>query len=207
MVVSLIDHRPTHFSNTHYDVVALAASAGGLNALTEVLSNLPVNFPAAVLVVQHIEPHRKSLLADILSRKSPMPVQQAEDGVRMEPGIVYIAPPDHHMEVEQDGRLHLNQDARVNFSRPAIDPLIESMAAIYQDRIIVVILTGMGSDGSRGISAVKAYGGEVIVQDLESSKFTGMPDAAIRTGNVDLVLPLDAISSAIVSLVTTGRYQ
>lgn len=203
----MIDNRPAHFSNTYYDVVALAASAGGLNALTEVLRSLPVDFPAAVLVVQHIEPHRKSMLAEILNRKSPMPVQQAKDGIKMEPGIVYIAPPDHHMQVEQDGRLHLNQDARVNFSRPAIDPLIESMAEVYRERIIVVILTGMGNDGSKGIGAVKARGGEVIVQDLDSSKYTGMPGAAIHTGNIDFVLPLETISSAIVSLVSTGRYQ
>ena len=200
----LSDHRPSQFPNTYYDVVALAASAGGLHAFLEVVRALPTNFPAAVIIIQHLAPHRESLLPEIIQRYTILPVRQAKEGEIIEPGVVYTALPDYHMIVDEDGRLRLNQEAPINFSRPAIDPLIQSMAEMYQDRLIAVILSGMGSDGSKGILSVKAMGGIVIVQNLETSQFTGMPCAAIRTGATDYVLPLDSISSAIVSLVTTG---
>ena len=198
------NHQPSQFPNTYYDVVALAASAGGLHAFMEVVSGLPIDFPAAVVIVQHLAPKRESLLPEIIQRYTTLPVRHAVEGEIIEPGVVYTALPDYHMLIDADGRLRLNQEAPVNFSRPAIDPLIQSMAERYQDRLIAVILSGMGSDGSKGIQFVKAGGGIVIVQNLETSEFTGMPGAAIRTGATDYILPLNAISSTLISLVTTG---
>ncbi len=122
----LSNHRPPQFPSTHYDVVALAASAGGLHAFLQVVQGLPANFPAAVIIIQHLAPHRESLLPDIIQRYSILPVRHAKEGEVIEPGVVYTALPDYHMTVEADGRLHLNQEAPINFSRPAIDPLIQS---------------------------------------------------------------------------------
>lgn len=200
----LSNHRPSQFPNTYFDVVALAASAGGLHAFLEVVSSLPTDFPAAVVIIQHLAPNRESLLPDIIRRYTKLSVRQVVEGESIKPGMVYTALPDYHMLVDAEGRLRLNQGAPINFSRPAIDPLIQSMAQTYQNRLITVILSGMGSDGSKGIQSVKALGGIVIVQNLETSEFTGMPGAAIRTGVPDYVLPLDSISSTLVSLVTTG---
>jgi two-component system chemotaxis response regulator CheB len=184
-----------------FDVVALAASAGGLAALSQVLAGLPADFPAAIVIVQHLDPRHRSLMADILSRRTHLIVKQAEEGDRLQPGIVFIAPPDRHLLVNQDGSLSLSQSELVHFVRPSADLLFESIAASYKESAIAVVLTGTGSDGAMGVQAIKKMGGTVIVQDRQSAEFFGMPGAAIQTGDVDFVLPLDEISPALVTLV------
>src|SRR5947209_20267583 len=114
-----------------FDVVALAASAGGLNALTHVLEALPVDFPAALVVVQHLDPRHRSLMADILSRRSTLPVKQAEESDKLRPGMVYIAPPNKHLLVNPDGSLSLTQSELVHFVRPSADLLFESVAGSF----------------------------------------------------------------------------
>jgi two-component system chemotaxis response regulator CheB len=146
---------PQAFPNAAFDVVAVAASAGGLKALSLVFSMLPPDFPAAVVVVQHLDPRHRSLMADILSRRTPLQVKQAEEGDRLRPGTVYIAPPDRHLLVNPDGSLSLSQSELVHFVRPSADLLFESMAASYKERSIAVVLTGSGSDGTMGVQAVK----------------------------------------------------
>jgi two-component system, chemotaxis family, protein-glutamate methylesterase/glutaminase len=192
---------PVRFPNAAFDVVALASSAGGLNALTHVLSALPPDFPAALVVVQHLDPRHRSLMADILSRRTPLVVRQAEAGAPLCPGTVAIAPPDQHLLVNPDGTLSLSHAQLVHFVRPSADLLFESVAASFQDRAIAVVLTGSGSDGARGASAIKRMGGTVIAQDQATSEVFGMPGAAIRTGSVDYVLPLDEIAPSLVTLV------
>jgi two-component system chemotaxis response regulator CheB len=187
-----------------FDVVALAASAGGLKALSRVLSALPADFPAALVVVQHLDPRHRSLMASILAHRTRLAVKQAEDGDRLEPATAYVAPPNRHLLVNPDGTVSLAQTELVHFLRPSADPLFESVAASVRERAIAVVLTGTGRDGSMGVRAVKKMGGTVIAQDEATSEFFGMPGAAIRTGDVDLVLPLDGIPPALVSLVTTG---
>ncbi len=182
-------------------VVAVAASAGGVRALKEIFAALPENFPAAVVVVQHIAPHQRSLLAEILSRHTSLRVKQAEGGEKLKAGTAYIAPPDRHLLVNSDGTLSLTQTELVHFVRPSADLLFESVAASYKDGAIAVVLTGTGSDGSMGVQAIKKMGGTVIVQDQQSSEFFGMPDAAIKTGDVDFVVPLSEIPSTLVILV------
>ena len=191
----------TTFPKAAFDVVALAASAGGLAALSAVLSALPADFPAALLVVQHLDPRHRSLMAEILSRRTTLRVKQAAEGDRLSPGNAYIAPPDRHLLVNPDGTLSLSQSELVHFVRPSADLLFESVAASYKDRAIAVVLTGTGSDGNMGVKAIKKMGGTVIAQDEKTSEFSGMPSAAIQTGQVDFVLPLDEIAPALITLV------
>jgi two-component system chemotaxis response regulator CheB len=171
------------------------------------LGDLPASFPASIAIVQHLDPRHRSLMADILRRRTRLQVKQAAEGDHMEAGTVYIAPPDRHLLVNPDGTLSLTQSELVHFVRPSADLLFESVAASYRDRAIAVVLTGTGSDGSMGLGAVKKMGGTVIAQDERSAEFTGMPLAAIHTGNVDFVLPLDEISSALVTLVMKGMVE
>jgi two-component system chemotaxis response regulator CheB len=189
---------------TATDAVLVAASAGGLSALTSVLSELPADFPASVAIVQHIEPHHRSMLAEILGRSCALPVTQASDGQRFQAGVVHVAPPDHHLLVDA-GTLSLTRTELVHFVRPSADLLFESGAASFGNRAIGVVLTGTGSDGSLGVEAIKRRGGTVIAQDEATSDFFGMPGAAIEAGAVDFVLPLDQIAEALTSLLAERR--
>ena len=188
-------------SRAPYRIVAFAASAGGLKALTEVLAALPEDFAAAVVVVQHLDPRHQSLMAEILARRIALEVQQARHGDPLQPGRVFIAPPDRHLIVESDGTLSLSQAELVHFVRPSADLLFESVAGSFRERAIAVVLTGSGSDGEMGVRAIKKMGGTVIAQDERSSEFFGMPGAAIHSGAVDFVLPLGEIAGAILTLV------
>jgi len=190
-----------------FDVVALAASAGGLTALSSVLADLPAGFPAGILVVQHLDPRHRSLMADILSRRTHLEVKQAEDGDRLAGGRVYIAPPNRHLLLNGDGSLSLTQTELVHFVRPSADLLFESVAASYKDRSIAVVLSGSGGDGSMGVKAIKKMGGTVLAQDQRTSEFFGMPGAAIDSGSVDFILPLEEIAAALVTLVMKGQVQ
>lgn len=184
-----------------FEIVALAASAGGLQALSQVLSGLPADFPAPIVVVQHLDPRHRSLMAEILGRRTKLRVQQAQDKDTLEPGVVYIAPPGYHLLVNRGGTLSLSHSELVHFVRPSADLLFESVAASYKDRAIAVQLTGTGRDGAMGIEAVKKMGGTTIAQDEKNAEYSGMPSAAIATHKVDFVLPLDEIASALVTLV------
>ena len=188
-----------------FEIVALAASAGGLHALSYVLGGLPREFPAFIVVVQHLDPRHRSLMADILSRRTGLAVTEAQQGDVLERGKAFIAPPNRHLLVNLDGILSLTQTELVHFVRPSADLLFESMAASFKERAIAVVLSGSGSDGSMGVKAVKKMGGTVLVQDEQTSEYFGMPDAAKRTGCVDFVLPLEEIAPALVKLVMEER--
>jgi len=187
-------------STARFDVIAIASSAGGLAALTRLLSELKRDLPVSILVVQHLDPRHESLMADILSRRTELRVVQAEAGASIELGSVYIAPPDKHLLANPDRTLSLTQSELVHFVRPSADLLFESVAAAFRDRAIAVVLTGSGRDGAMGVKAIKKMGGTVIAQDEETSEFFAMPSAAIETGRVDFVLPLAEIPAALVSL-------
>ncbi|MHC5738783.1 chemotaxis protein CheB [Nostoc sp.] len=194
-------NHPPHFTNAAFDIVAIAASAGGLTAIVKVLSTLRAKFPAAIAIVQHLAPGHPSFMAEILSRRTDITVKQAQEGDSLSPGMAYVAPPNRHLLVNGDGTLSLSQSELVHFLRPSADLLFESVAATYKDRAIAIVLTGTGSDGAMGVEAIKKMGGTVIVQDAKTAEFSGMPSAAIETGNVDFILPLDEISSTLVTLV------
>ncbi len=199
------DNRPQSISDTTFDIVALAASAGGLTALGRVLAALPHGFPVTLVVVQHLDPRHRSLMAEILSRRTSLRVKQAEDGEQVSLATVYIAPPNWHLLVNPAGTLSLSQSEVVHFLRPAADVLFASVAASYRERAIAVVLTGTGSDGAMGAQDIKKMGGTVIVQDEATAEFFGMPSAAIQSGSVDFVLPLDEIAPALVTLVVKGE--
>ncbi len=184
-----------------HDIVAVACSAGGLAALSRLLSELPADFAAGVVIVQHLDPRHRSMMADILARRTSLRVKQAEEGDRVEVGAVYIAPPDQHLLVNGDGTVSLSRSALVHFVRPSADLLFESVAASYRDRATAVVLSGSGGDGSTGVRAIKEMGGTVIAQNEQTSEFFGMPGAAIDSGHVDLVLPLEQIAGALVARV------
>jgi two-component system chemotaxis response regulator CheB len=184
-----------------FEIVALAASAGGLKALTDVLAELPRNFPAAIVVVQHLDPRHRSLMAELLGKRTALPVSEAREGDKLVPGHAYVAPPNRHLLVNPDHTLSLTQTELVHFVRPSADLLFESAAASYRERAIAVVLSGSGKDGSMGVKAIKKMGGTVIVQDERTSEFFGMPEAAQQTGMVDFVLPLHEIAPALQTLV------
>jgi two-component system chemotaxis response regulator CheB len=185
--------------------VAVAASAGGITALGRVLSGLVVGFPVPVVVVQHLDPRHKTIIAEVLGRRAPLTVRLADHGERAEPGTIYVAPPNHHLLVEADGMLTLSSSEFVHFLRPSADLLFESIAGTYGPRAIACVLTWTGSEGAMGASAVKSRGGTVIVEDPALAEFSGMPDAALATGSVDFVLPLDEIATVISGLVKANR--
>ena len=189
--------RPRH-------VVALAASAGGLAALSRILSALPAGFPAPILVLQHLDPRHPSWLAEILGKRTGLRVAQARAGEPLAAGTVLIAPPGHHLLVGADGVLALADTDRVQFSRPSADVLFASLAESWGPGAIAVVLSGRGLDGADGVRAIKRRGGTVIVQDEASAEHAGMPSAAILSGAADQILPLDSIAAALVEL-TGGR--
>lgn len=193
----------SHFPTIAFNVVALAASAGGLQAISTILSALPADFPAAILVVLHLSPTYPSKLAEVLSWRTALQVKPAATGDVLRPGTVYVAVPAHHLLVQLNGTLLLVDTPKMNFVRPAADKLFMSMATNYKSRAIAVVLSGSNSDGALGILSVKKSGGVVIAQDESTSEFFDMPGAAIATGKVDLVLPPDAIAPALVHLVTS----
>ncbi len=184
-----------------FPVIAIAASAGGLSALTLLLSSLSPDLHAALVMVQHLDPRHPSLMAEILTRKSAVNVRQAVNGDRLQPDTAFIAPPDHHLLVNPDGSIILTQTELVHFVRPSADLLFESVAASFKDRVIAVVLTGTGCDGTMGVEAVHKMGGTVIAQDEASAEFFGMPQAAIRTGCVDHIVPLTEMPARLAALV------
>jgi two-component system chemotaxis response regulator CheB len=144
-------------------------------------------------------------MADILSRRTKLVVKEAEEGDRLKPGTVFIAPPDRHLLVNSDGTLTLTQSELVHFVRPSADLLFESLGASYRESAIAIVLTGSGSDGAMGVKGIKKMGGTVIAQDEQDAQFSGMPKAAIQTKMVDFVLRLNEIAPALISLVKEGE--
>ncbi|MEV6640619.1 chemotaxis protein CheB [Amycolatopsis sp. NPDC051371] len=178
-------------------VVALVASAGGLQALSSVLRNLPADLPAAVLIVLHQAPDAPSRLADILDRQTPLPVRQAVDGQRLTPGTVLTTPPGRHLVMVSPQTVGLIESGDLPPARPSADLLLATMAATCGARALAVVLTGHGTDGQAGVRAIVRCGGTVFAQDRPSSTQFAMPHAAIGTGLVHAVLPLDDIAAAI----------
>jgi two-component system chemotaxis response regulator CheB len=185
-----------------FQLVVVAASAGGLSALTTVLARLSRDFPVPLAVVQHIDPHRASHMAEILNRKSPLVVKEAVAHEQLLAGTVYVAPPGQHLMVTPGHRVRLTRTEPVHFLRPAADLLFASAANAF-DHVIGVVLTGTGRDGADGAFLIRNAGGVVIAQNEESSAFFGMPHAAIAAGAVDYVLPLDQIAGALTDLTRT----
>jgi two-component system chemotaxis response regulator CheB len=181
-------------------VVVMGASTGGPSALYEVISALPPNFPAGILIVQHMPLGFTKPLAQRLDANCALEVREARDTDKIAPGKVFVAPGNRHLLVNED-RLFLDDGPKVHGVRPAVDVTLKSASQHYLENLIAVILTGMGGDGAEGVQTVKKRGGKVIAQDEETSTIFGMPKAAIATGSVDKVLSLEMISDELISMV------
>ncbi len=181
-------------------VIGIAASAGGLAALSTVVGGLRPDLNAAILILQHLSPSHPSQLATILARRTRLDVKEAASHDRLHRGAILTAPPGLHLLVSPDGIISFSHRPAVNHVRPAADRLFESIAGSFGPRAIAVILTGTGRDGALGAQVVKQAGGIVIVQDEATSQFFGMPGAAIKAGLVDQILPIGDIAPALEAL-------
>ncbi len=184
----------------HRDIILIGASAGGVQALSNLVGGLPADFPGAVFVVLHISPYGRSAMPMILSRAGNLPAAHATDGEPVRMGRVYVAPPDHHMVVE-DGVVRLSRAATENAQRPSIDVLFRTAAQAYGPRAVGVVLTGNLDDGTAGLAVVKRHGGTAVVQDPEDADYPSMPRSAIANVEVDYVLPLAGIAPLLLELI------
>jgi two-component system chemotaxis response regulator CheB len=184
------------------DIIVVGGSAGGVEALQTLVRMLPPHLPATVLAVLHFPEKGTSLLPRILSRAGPLAAVHAADGDHLVPGRIYVAPPDRHLLVTEDG-IKLGRGPTENGNRPAIDPLFRSAASTYGPRVIGVLLTGNLDDGTSGLAAVKRYGGLAVVQDPEDALFPSMPRSAIEHVHVDRVVPLRQMAKVLQDLIET----
>jgi len=180
--------------------VGIGASAGGIDALIRLLGEVQAGLPAALLVVLHVPATGRSLLAPILDRRIALDVRVAEDGEALVAGRVHVAPPDRHLIVDDD-RIRLERGPKENAVRPAVDPMLRSLAAAYGDHAVAVVLSGAMGDGSSGALAVKAAGGKVMVQDPEDAAVPSMPESALRAvGAADAVLDAESLGRELARL-------
>ena len=183
-----------------YDLIVVGASWGGLHAVSRLLEQLPEDLTAPLAVAQHRSAtSRPGGLEELLQDHTSWPVCEGRDKLPIERRHVYVAPPDYHLLVEEDG-FALSVDERVRHARPSIDVLFESAADVYGERLIAVVLTGANDDGADGVRAVKARGGTTVAQDPGEAERFEMPAAAIATGAIDRVLPLARIGPAVAEL-------
>jgi two-component system chemotaxis response regulator CheB len=174
--------------------VVIGVSAGGLNALSAILPQLPADYPLPVMIVIHLPPDRNSVVAELFDEKCALTVREADDKEDILPGHVYFAPPDYHLLVEADHRLSLSSEEPVLFSRPSVDVLFETAADVYGEGLIGVILTGANPDGAAGLKAVMAAGGRGLVQRPDLSYASAMPEAALEFSPQAEALSLEQIA-------------
>jgi two-component system, chemotaxis family, protein-glutamate methylesterase/glutaminase len=181
-----------------YQAVVIGASAGGSTALAQVLPRLPADFSLPVVIVQHLHPHQESAAMLYQSNSSSLYLKEADEKEPLRPGCIYFAPPNYHLLIEANFTFSLSIDAKVNFTRPSIDVLFESAAAVYRHGLVGIILSGANNDGAAGLRAVKEHGGLTIVQSPESAREPTMPKAALAATQVDYILPAEQISAILI---------
>jgi len=179
----------------------MGGSSGALDVLLTILSALPPALPVPVAIVLHILPGKPSGLAQVLGRSCSLPVREAEDKQPLEPGTVYVAPPNYHLLVEKERYFSLSVDDPVLFSRPSIDVLFESFADVYGPALAGVLLSGANEDGASGLMRIRAAGGTTIVQSPDGAQARAMPESAIRLGAAKYVLHSDEIAALLLELV------
>lgn len=205
-----IEAGPKPRASQRIDIVAIGVSTGGPQALSCLLSEIPPNFDAPIVIVQHMPAMFTKLLADRLSKICPLNVREASAGVILQPGEVWIAPGDYHLTVTNLGSaigLETNQGPPENSCRPAADVLFRFVAQVYGPNALACILTGMGQDGMLGARAIREAGGYVIAQDEATSVVWGMPRAIVHAGLADSILPLDRIADELSSRVKLQRHR
>jgi two-component system chemotaxis response regulator CheB len=176
-----------------YEAIVIGVSAGGMDALSTILPELPADFSLPVVIVQHQRPASDGFLTRCLNERCSLRVKQADEKEDIMPGVVYVAPADYHLMVEEDKTFSLSMDPPVNYARPSIDVLFETAADAYGSNLVGVVLTGASADGSQGLKKIKELGGLAIAQDPETAEVGIMPEAAIGVTEVDHVLPLKEV--------------
>lgn len=179
-------------------VVVIGASAGGVEALLEIIPRLPAALDASLIVVLHQPAQAESMLRSILSRHSRLPVQEVADKDELQPGRIYLAPPNYHLLLEKDLTFSLCLSAPVHYCRPAIDVSMTAVADACCERVIGVILTGANNDGTEGMRRIKARGGETLAQDPVTAQAPTMPASAIQTGCIDHIFSLPELANYLV---------
>jgi two-component system chemotaxis response regulator CheB len=183
------------------EIVALGASAGGIQALRAIAGSLPADLAATIVIVQHLAPQSPGYLAEILARAGPLPASFGVDGEQLEHGHIYVAPPDHHMLVTAQMRVRLSRGPKENLSRPAIDPLFRSVALACEQRAVGVILSGYLNDGASGLRSIELSGGACVVQDPGDAEVPEMPSSALRLVQTARRVPLGGLGGVIAKLV------
>ncbi len=192
------------------EAIVIGASAGGVEALSEILPALRRGAAVATMVVLHLPRERPSLLAQIFADRCCQPVAEAQDKEPVQAGMIHFAPPDYHLLVDrsEDGPvLAMSNDELVNFSRPAIDVLFESAADVYGPRLLGILLTGGNHDGAAGMQAIASAGGLTVVQSPQQAQVPYMPAQALAMGNIDYVLTLQQIAELLRTVGTSGLAQ
>ena len=184
------------------DLVVIGGSAGGVPALLGIIAALPSTFDTPLAIVLHRTSKPPRLLDKLLARRTQLRVAEVAQGDTIAPHTVFLAPPDLHLLVRQDGTFGVEDGRRIEHVRSSANPLFESAADVFGAGVVAVVLSGTGRNGARGVAAVRERGGTVIAQNHSSSPYFGMPSAAIETGAVDFVVPVDEIASALVVLCT-----
>lgn len=187
-------------TTNNIELIVIGASAGGVEALSQLFQSLPADFRPAVLVVIHLPPDHASTLPQLFSRKCRRPVKEAEDKETIAHGTVYIAPADYHLLVEPDKSLSLSRDEPLNFSRPSIDFLFESAALAYRSRLLGIVLTGANHDGAAGLKQIRVCGGTAWVQEPQEAASKTMPQAAINTAAPHSIMKLKEMASRLAQL-------
>ncbi|MCA1816959.1 MAG: chemotaxis protein CheB [Acidobacteria bacterium] len=182
------------------DIIVVGTSSGGIDALRGLVAELPRDLRATIFVVLHVAPYSLGILPEILEGAGPLPATNARDWERIEPGHIYVAPPDHHLLVEPQGVVRITRGPKENRFRPAVDPLFRSAAHAFGTRVVGVILTGWLDDGTAGLYAVKERGGTAIVQHPDDAFAPAMPLNAIKSVEVDHIVPLKEIAPLLVRL-------
>lgn len=187
----------------HHEIVVVGTSWGGLQALKSLIGALPPDFGIPIVIVQHRHRDSDGALASLLQECTPMELCDVEDKQPIQPGYVYVAPPDYHLLVEE-GSLALSTEAPVRYSRPSIDVTLMSAADVYGPRTVGVVLTGANADGARGLAHVVERGGLAFVQDPAEAASPTMPTAAAKAAPKAKVLPIAGIAAALAQLKSAG---
>ncbi|MFM0643568.1 chemotaxis protein CheB [Paraburkholderia bryophila] len=192
--------QPGKAESRAYELVVIGGSAGGIEVLNVLLGALPADFAAAVMIVTHLPPDSPSYLVPAFTHRCALPVLEPDAGERILPGRVHVAPPGYHMLVEVDRTVALSTDAAVRFSRPSIDVLFESAAAVCGARLLAILLSGANDDGAQGLKRVRAFGGTTWVQAPDTASSPEMPRAAIETGAADYIYTPETMALRLAAL-------
>lgn len=184
----------------HYEAIVIGVSSGGMNAMKVMFSLLPKDFNTPIIIVQHLSPRSDNQWIKLLNDKFNLPIKEADEKEKIEPGTVYISPSNYHLMIEKNKTFSLNIAERVNFARPSIDVLFESAAEAYRNKLIGVVLTGANNDGTKGIKRIKECGGLAIVQNPETAESPYMPASAIAAIEPDYILPLEEITELLITI-------